>query len=164
MLRDKKSFKNLQQYCSSSIKFGNNDGEKIVGKGLVKFGDGKIKTQEVIFIVGLKHNLLSVNQICDKGNDIIFKKHGYEIRRENNGKLAAHGRRTFGNLYTLVENIKYSCLLIQENANWLWYKRLGHINFDNLANINSKEAIRDMPNILKPSESICSSCQKGKQT
>lgn len=68
---------------------------------MTKINDGKIRSKEALFVVGLKHNLLSINQIYDKGNNVIFKKHGYEIRRENNDKLMAVGTRISGNLYTL---------------------------------------------------------------
>lgn len=82
MIGDKKSFQKLEQYESGLVKFGNNDGAKIVGKGTIKLGDEKwVKLEEVLFLDGLKCNLLSVIQICDKDNDVTFKKHGYEIRR-----------------------------------------------------------------------------------
>lgn len=48
--------------------------------------------------------MLSVNQICDRGNVIIFKKHGYEIRRENSGKVVAYDKITFKNIYSLMKN------------------------------------------------------------
>jgi len=66
----------------------------------------------MLFIVGLKHIILGVNQICDNGNDVIFKKHGYETRRISNRKIVSHGTRTFGNLYTLMENVEDSCMMI----------------------------------------------------
>lgn len=150
MIGDKTSFENLQQYDGSLVKFGNNYGARIVGNGLVKFKNEKIKTEEVLFVVDLKNNLLSVSQICDKGNDVIFKKHDCEIIREKSGNLIAHGTRAFGNLYTLVENIENSCLLSQEDVNWLQHKRLGHINFDNFTNIKSRKEVRDIHCISKP--------------
>ena len=115
-------------------------------------------------MIGLKHSLVSVSQICDRGNDVIFKKHGCEIRRANSGRLVAVGTRTSGNMYTLAETSNGSCLLGKEDEDWLWHKRLGHINFENLVKICSKEAIRDIPSIKKPPNSMCSSCQKGKLT
>ena len=47
---------------------------------------------------------------------------------------------------------------------WLWHRRLGHLNFDNLLKISKKEAVRDLPKIVKPLNSICKHCQHGKQT
>jgi hypothetical protein len=41
---------------------------------------------------------------------------------------------------------------------------LGHLSFDNLIKDNEKEAVRDLPKMIKPSDSICKHCQIGKQT
>jgi hypothetical protein len=38
------------------------------------------------------------------------------------------------------------------------------MNFDNLVKINTKQAVRDMPKITKPSNTICKQCQHGKQS
>jgi len=100
-------------------------------------------------VIRLKHSLLSVSQICDRGHDVIFKKYGCEIRRTNSGKLVAVGTRTSKNLYTLIETSNGSCLLGKEDEDWLWHKRLGHISFNNLVKICSKGAIRDIPSIKK---------------
>jgi len=67
-------------------------------------------------------------------------------------------------LYTIIITSKGSFLLGQEDTTWLWHEILGHINFENLEKIITKVAIRDMPRISNPSNNICSSCQKGKQT
>lgn len=88
-----------------------------------------------------------------KGNDVILKKHGCEIRKANSGKLVAYGTWIDGNLYTLTKTI---------DGSYLWHKRLGHINFDNIANISSRKVVRDIPCISNPSNHICPSCQKGK--
>ena len=39
---------------------------------MVSLSNGKGKAQYVLFGDGLKHNLLSVSQICDKGCEILF--------------------------------------------------------------------------------------------
>jgi hypothetical protein len=41
---------------------------------------------------------------------------------------------------------------------------MGHMKFDNLVKISTKQAIRDMPNILKPSNTLCKQFQDGKET
>lgn len=41
---------------------------------------------------------------------------------------------------------------------------MGHINFDNLVKIRKKEAVREMPKISKPTNTICESHQHNKQT
>lgn len=47
---------------------------------------------------------------------------------------------------------------------WLWHRRFGHINFDNLVKVSSKGYVRHMPKITKPTNTICDEFQKGKQT
>ena len=47
--------------------------------------------------------------------------------------------------------------------NWLWHKRLGHLNFDNLARISKNKKVRGLPQISKP-VNICEKCVKRKQT
>ena len=47
---------------------------------------------------------------------------------------------------------------------WLWHRRLGHLGFDKLAKISTKEAVRDLPKIIVPLNSMCRHCQHGKQT
>jgi len=45
MIGDKRKFQNLQQYEGGLVRFGNNDGVKIVGKRMVKINDGKIRSE-----------------------------------------------------------------------------------------------------------------------
>ena len=50
------------------------------------------------------------------------------------------------------------------DESWLWHRRLGHINFDNLVKSSNIGAVRNLPKITKPSNPICRHCQLGKQT
>ena len=45
--------------------------EKIIGIGNVKLGTSPL-IENVVLVDGLKHNLLSVSQLCDKGFNVIF--------------------------------------------------------------------------------------------
>ena len=49
----------------------------------------------------------------------------------------------------------------QVEENWLWHKRLGHLNFNNLARISKHKKVRGLPQITKPAN-ICEECVKGK--
>ncbi|XP_043694178.1 uncharacterized protein LOC122644868 [Telopea speciosissima] len=87
----------------------------------------KVKTTDVLYVTGLKHNLLSASQICDKGHNVLFNKSGCEFRHVGNGKLIAAGTRTSGNLYTLTESIEASCLMGQEEEQWMtWVQFMKH--------------------------------------
>lgn len=61
MISDKQKFEKLQQYEGGLIKLANNDGENIINKGIVKRSYGRIILEEVLFMIGLKHNLFSVS-------------------------------------------------------------------------------------------------------
>ena len=47
---------------------------------------------------GLKHNLLSVSQICDQGNEVVFQLNGCVVRELDTGETVIKGTRTPNNL------------------------------------------------------------------
>jgi hypothetical protein len=62
----------------------------------------------------------------------------------------------------LKEN-KEECHLSKHDESWLWHRRLGHLNFDHLIKLKNLEAIKDLPRISKPQDSMCKPYQVGKQ-
>ena len=72
MTGDKIKFLSLSENKSGNVTFGNDVRGKIKGKGMAKLSNGKGKSQYVLFLDGLKHNILSVNQVCDKGCKVVF--------------------------------------------------------------------------------------------
>jgi hypothetical protein len=49
----------------------------------------------------MKHNILSVSQMCDQGHKITFDSQKCELRKEGLGKLVATVGRTSSNIYVL---------------------------------------------------------------
>jgi hypothetical protein len=72
--------------------------------------------------------------------------------------------RTPNNIYILNEIEEERCCLGKEDESWIWHRRMGHIHFDNLVKINKKQVVREMPEITKPTNTMCKHCQHGKQT
>jgi hypothetical protein len=68
------------------------------------------------------------------------------------------------NVYTLNTKLNEECHINLVDESWLWQRRLGHINFDNLVKVNNLGAIRNLPKITKPSNPMCRHCQLGKKT
>nr|GEZ34656.1 retrovirus-related Pol polyprotein from transposon TNT 1-94 [Tanacetum cinerariifolium] len=62
-------------------RFGNNDFVVIVGYGDVVIGSMTIK--KVYYVEGLRHNLFSVAQFCDKGLEVAFRKSTCFVRNED---------------------------------------------------------------------------------
>ena len=60
------NFFEFNSYDGTAIKVGNNAPFPIKGKGSITI-KGKTNTEYVYFFDGLKHNLLSIGQLVDKG-------------------------------------------------------------------------------------------------
>jgi hypothetical protein len=129
----------------------------------MRLSNGRSKAQDVLFVDGLKHNLLRVSQICDKGCKVTFTAKNCKIKIVNTSELIVKGVRTENNVYFLKED-KEKCHLSKFNESWLWHKRLGHLNFDDIVKLNNEGVVKDLPRISKPNNSICESCQMGKLT
>ncbi|KAI3718223.1 hypothetical protein L6452_19085 [Arctium lappa] len=148
-----------------SVTFGGN------GKGYTRgFGvlsNGTTTFRRVAYVDGLKHNLLSISQLCDKDYEVRFTKKACSVLNEK-GKLALSGHRR-ENVYvidmdsTITENL---CFLSKatSDVNWLWHKSLFHLNFKTLNSLSSKELVSGLPQHSYAKESLCSACEKGKQT
>jgi hypothetical protein len=78
--------------------------------------------------------------------------------------LVGTAARTSNNIYVLSEIGNEKCCLGKEDEIWLWHRRMGHMHFDNLVKVNKREAFREMPQITKPTKTLCKHCQQGKQT
>jgi len=71
MIDAKFNFLSLAATQGGSVAFGNGKSGSIVGIG--KIGESLSHSIEDVYLVdGLKHNLLSVSQLCDKDNLIVF--------------------------------------------------------------------------------------------
>ena len=125
---------------------------------------GKAKAKNVLLVENPKPSLLSVSQTCDQGHICIFDSKKCEIRRKDSGKLVGTTSRTPENVYILNTKLDEECHINLVDESWLWDRRLGHIDFDNLVKVNNLGAVRNMPKITKPSNPICRHCQLGKET
>ena len=76
MIGDKEK---LQSYNAlekeKKVSFGNDTPAIIKGKGSVLLKK-KVKVGNVMHVDCLKHNLLSVSQMCDQGNEVVFQSNG----------------------------------------------------------------------------------------
>jgi hypothetical protein len=80
MMGDKGKFLSLSEIKSGNVTFGNDAAGKIKGKGMVSLNNGKGKSQDVLLVDGLKHNLLSVSQMCDRGCEVVFTSKDCKIK------------------------------------------------------------------------------------
>ena len=116
-----------------------------------------------MYVDGLKHNLLSVSQMCDEGTEVVFSSKECVVRDLDTSKTIVKGKRTPRNLYVL-KNCKDKCYLSKSLEKWLWHRRLGHPSFSQINKSSRLKAVHDLPNITLPENIICKSSQFGKQT
>ena len=83
---------------------------------------------DVLYIKGLKANLLSITQICDEDFVVQFSKKGCVILSED-GVQVLKGLRTTDNCYGLVPKPNVSCRSAQVNLLELWNQRFGRANY-----------------------------------
>ena len=71
MTENKNTFQTLQAKVGT-ITFDNDNSSKILGKGTISLGNKGATTKNVLLIENMKHNLLSVSQMCDQGHVLTF--------------------------------------------------------------------------------------------
>jgi hypothetical protein len=78
--------------------------------------------------------------------------------------LIATAVTTSRNIYVLSEIGNEKCCLGKEDEIWLWILRMGHIQFDVLVKVSKREVVIEIPQITKPTNTLCKHCQQGKET
>jgi hypothetical protein len=101
MTWDKDIFVTLNKENDGSISFGNDNSSKIIGKGTVKLGSKDTMAENVLLVENMKHNLLSVSQMCDQGHTLLFNSNKCEIRKEGSSRFVEKIIKTSNNIYIL---------------------------------------------------------------
>lgn len=163
MTGDRNCFLTFEKKDGGLVTFGNNDKGKIRGKGTIG-KPNSAKIENVQYVEGLKHNLLSISQLCDSGFEVIFKPNICEIRQTSSNKLFFSGSRR-KNLYVLELNdmSAESCFMSLKKDKWIWHKRAGHISMKTIAKLSQLDLVRGLPKISFEKDKICEACVKGKQ-
>ena len=144
--------------------FGDNEKGRIIGHGSIGNNSSSI-IENVLLVDGLKHNLLSISQLCDKGFKVIFESSHCIIKDSQNDKIIFMGHRN-ENVYT-IDISKYEghnrCFSSMHDESWLWHRKLGHVNMNLIAQLNKNELVRGLPKISFEKDKVCEAGQMGKQ-
>ncbi|GJS29746.1 putative ribonuclease H-like domain-containing protein [Tanacetum coccineum] len=123
---------------------------------------------------GLKFNLFSVSQICDKKNSVLFTKTeclvlspDFKLLYKSQVllKVPRHNNIYSFDLKNVVPSGGLTCLFEKatiDESN-LWHRRLGHINFKTMNKLVRGNLVRGLPSKLFENDHTCVACQKGKQ-
>jgi hypothetical protein len=121
-------------------------------------GKSSPSIEKVFLVNSLKHNFLSISQLCDTGYKIVFDHVCYLIL-ENNKVIYVENRK--GNVNKIKTNaymrIK-SCLITNIKDNFLWHRKLSHISMDILSKLIKNELVKGFPHIDFKKKKICDAC------
>jgi len=126
MTGEKSNFLSLVASNGGSVAFENDKFGTIVGIGMI--GESLSYSIDCVYLVdGLKHNLLSVSQLCDKDNLVVFSSKQCLVVNINIGDVVLRGKQ-HKNVY------KVSILSLPQNHLtylsvldiMLWHPRLGY--------------------------------------
>ena len=159
------------KYDGGYVNFAGAKGGCITGKG--KVTNGKITLDGVNYVEQLKHNLMSVSQICDKGHSVHFTKSealvlkpGVKIPEEWIIMKAPRRNDTYIMDMSVQDDAKEepTCLLSKasETDKMLWHRRMTHLHFKKTGYITKHDLVLCVPQNSFGVEDKCMSCKKGK--
>ncbi|KAL8113963.1 hypothetical protein AgCh_021028 [Apium graveolens] len=166
MTGNKALLSDFVEKADPGVSYGDGNMGKTLGYGNINLGNVIIEI--VALVSGLKHNLLSVSQICDRGYHVDFFEEHCEVASNSTGKVVLKGYR-HGNIYearlSTSSDGSAICLLSRASIeeSWNWHKRLSHLNFNNINELVKKDLVRGLPKSVCAPDGLCDSCQKAKQ-
>jgi len=164
MRGDKSNFFSLTAFDGGRVAFENGKSETIVGVG--KVGKSLSHSIDNVYLVdGLQHDLLSVSQLCDRGNHVEFYSDQCLITNVNSGRVVLRGKR-HNNVYkvcvlSLPQN-HLTCLSSLDDDVMLWHNRLGHTHLSLLNKVVSKDLVVGLPSIKYNDDKVYDACARGK--
>ncbi|KAI5342602.1 hypothetical protein L3X38_010477 [Prunus dulcis] len=139
----------------------------VVGMGslVIDTTKGRKYIREVMYLPGLKENLLSVGQIDEHGYCLVFGAGVCKVFDDSSMnflviKVPMKRNRCYP-LPLLAENqLAMNASITQ--CTWTWHKRLGHLHFRGLKQLRDKDMVHGLPQ-LEEQSGVCEGCQFGKQ-
>ncbi|KAJ9545354.1 hypothetical protein OSB04_025061 [Centaurea solstitialis] len=151
----------FKRFDGGHVAFGDNPNRgKISGKGMVSKGQ---MTFEI-------YNLLSVSQVCDKKQSILFNdseciifspefKIHDTIKNSKKGQCLLFGLRG----YTICFFFKLFVSKASLIESSLWHRKMCHMNFKNMNRFVKNNLVRGLPQKEFSCDDHCVACLKGKQ-
>jgi len=161
MTGDASKFISISLKQDGHVTYGDNNKGKILGKGTIG-NENSLLIHDVLYVEGLKHSLLSINQLCYRRYQVTFRTNSCEIRFPNSKDVLLIGNRS-NNIYLLdiSSSTSIGCLLSKHKESWFWHRRIAHIHMNHLNKLVSNELVHCLPKLKFKKEHVCEACQKG---
>ena len=119
MTGDRSLFKTFESKKGGNVTFDDGSKSHIKGKGIISL-PGLLDIAHILYVKGLRVNLLSISQICDQDFMVLFSK-GKCVVMDEFGKKLISGVRTLDNCYGLVPDADIVCNSIRLPNEDLWH-------------------------------------------
>ena len=146
----------MKHICPNNVTFVNGSKSQIKGKGIISL-PGMPDIANVLYVEGLRVNLLSISQICNQEFMVLFSKGKFLVMDESGKKLIS-GVRTLDNCYGLVPDADIACNSICLPNEDLWHQRMGHASYKHLSIISKHESVLGIPKLSRVSNVVCGPC------
>ncbi|KAJ0785458.1 putative RNA-directed DNA polymerase [Helianthus annuus] len=158
-------FVKLDESVKREVRTGDDKRLDVLGCGEVsiRIKEHTRKIPNVFYVKGLKHNLLSVGQLIQKGYMVLFKKDRCIIKDVKNdviGDIKMTNNKMFP--LRLGNELNFVMTMTTKEVSTLWHKRYAHVNMDTLVSMRNKGSVLGLPKIAKD-ENVCEGCISGKQ-
>ncbi|XP_070022337.1 uncharacterized protein [Nicotiana sylvestris] len=121
--------------------------------------------EDVYYVVVLKHNLLSISQIRNKGNEVTCNFKFCTVTKRDTDEIVLKGKR-HNNVYKIsimsLPQSEYRCLSVVEDDPLLQHRRLGHASLSQLNKLEAKDLVLGLPKVEFTSDKVCDACVRGK--
>ncbi|GJT36995.1 retrovirus-related pol polyprotein from transposon TNT 1-94 [Tanacetum coccineum] len=145
------------------VVFGDNSSCITKGYGSINYRG--IVFTKVAFVNGLKYNLISISQLCDAKYIVQFNdKQGTIFNANKEIVLIAPRRNDVYVLNMSSLSLNKACFFAKasKSVNWLWHKRLSHLNFKNINKLAKQNKVLSLPSLVYSKDKPCTACEKGK--
>ncbi|KAJ9547456.1 LOW QUALITY PROTEIN: hypothetical protein OSB04_019999 [Centaurea solstitialis] len=123
-----------------SVTFGGNGRGQTRGYGTLTNGVTTFK--RVAYAEGLMHNLLSISQLCDKNH-----KKKCKVKNRRKEVILTSVRQADIHIINMNTSTDNFCFVSRASTdtNWLWHKRLSHLNFKTLNQLCINNLVTGLP-------------------
>ena len=152
MTGDKEAFITLRTKEGGMVTFGDDGKDHIIGIGKIQIIP-QTYLENVLYVLGLKHNLISISQLCDRGYKVSFESSlCIVINSSDDSTIFIKNRQD--NIYMIDLhdiNIVNHCL-VANNAKsnelgLLWHRRLEHASICLIDKLIKKDLDDRIPQI-----------------
>lgn len=112
--------------------------------------------KDVLYVPGMKCNLLSIRQLVEKGFLVVMKDGAFELFDTHNNLVLKSSLSKNITFKTMIISIEVQCfkIIVDHKHSWLWPLRFGHLKFRSLNQLITQDMVTGIPS-LEMSNKLC---------